>query len=46
MNVIRVASATDERLAGYAELTDERALAARGCFVAEGRFVVERLIAG
>lgn len=46
MNVIGVASATDERLAGYAVLADERALAARGWFVAEGRFVVERLIAG
>lgn len=46
MNVIRVDSAADERLAGYALLGDERALRARGCFVAEGRFVVERLIAG
>lgn len=44
MNVIRVESAADERLAGYAQLTDERALAARGWFVAEGRFVVQRLI--
>ena len=46
MNVIRVDSASDERLAGYALLGDERALADRGWFVAEGRFVVERLIAG
>jgi tRNA G18 (ribose-2'-O)-methylase SpoU len=46
VQVIRVDSSADERLAGYALLGDERALAARGWFVAEGRFVVERLIAG
>ncbi|HWO07890.1 MAG TPA: RNA methyltransferase [Polyangiaceae bacterium] len=46
MNVIRVDSATDERLAGYSLIGDERALAGRGWFVAEGRYVVERLIAG
>lgn len=46
MNVVRVDSTADERLAGYALLGDERALRDRGWFVAEGRFVVERLIAG
>jgi tRNA G18 (ribose-2'-O)-methylase SpoU len=45
VNVIRVDSTADERLAGYALLGSERALAQRGWFVAEGRFVVERLIA-
>ena len=44
MNLIRVESAGDARLAGYADIGDERALAARGWFCAEGRFVVERLI--
>lgn len=46
MNVVRVDSTADQRLAGYALLGDERALRERGWFVAEGRFVVERLIAG
>jgi tRNA G18 (ribose-2'-O)-methylase SpoU len=44
MSVIRVDAADDPRLAGYAALADERGLAARGEFVAEGRFVVSRLI--
>lgn len=44
MNVIRVDAADDARLDGYAHVSDERWLAARGCFVAEGRFVVERLL--
>ena len=46
MNVIRVDTTADPRLDGYAMLGDERALRERGWFVAEGRFVVERLIAG
>lgn len=45
MNPIPVDSIEDPRLAGYAHLSDERWLAAHGLFVAEGRFVVERLIA-
>ncbi|HTV24245.1 MAG TPA: RNA methyltransferase [Polyangiaceae bacterium] len=44
MNVTRVDSVDDPRLAGYAQIGDERWLAARGWFVAEGRFVVERLV--
>lgn len=44
MNPIRVDSTDDPRLAGYAHLTDERWLAARGWFVAEGRLVIERLV--
>jgi len=46
VNVSRVDNTADERLVGYATLADERALAARGWFVAEGRFLAERLIAG
>jgi tRNA G18 (ribose-2'-O)-methylase SpoU len=44
VDVIRVDSIEDARLAGYAHLGDERWLAAHGMFVAEGRFVVERLV--
>ena len=44
MNVVRVEDARDPRLAGYASLGDARALLARGLFVAEGRFVVQRLL--
>jgi tRNA G18 (ribose-2'-O)-methylase SpoU len=46
VNVVRVDSTADARVSGYALLADERALRERGWFVAEGRFVVERLIAG
>jgi tRNA G18 (ribose-2'-O)-methylase SpoU len=44
MNLIRANSVDDPRLAGYAQVGDERWLAARGWFVAEGRYVVERLL--
>jgi tRNA G18 (ribose-2'-O)-methylase SpoU len=44
VNGIRVDSIDDPRLAGYARVGDERWLAARGWFVAEGRLVVERLL--
>jgi tRNA G18 (ribose-2'-O)-methylase SpoU len=44
VDVIRVDSIEDARLAGYAQLGDERWLEAHGMFVAEGRFVVERLV--
>jgi tRNA G18 (ribose-2'-O)-methylase SpoU len=44
MVVIRVDALDDPRLADYASVTDERRLAARGVFVAEGRFVVQRLL--
>jgi tRNA G18 (ribose-2'-O)-methylase SpoU len=44
VDVIRVDSIDDPRLAGYGQIGDERWLAARGWFVAEGRFVVERLV--
>jgi tRNA G18 (ribose-2'-O)-methylase SpoU len=44
MEVIRVDSTEDARLVGYSQLGDERWLAAHGLFVAEGRFVVERLV--
>jgi tRNA G18 (ribose-2'-O)-methylase SpoU len=43
---IAVDAADDPRLADYALLGDERALAARGLFVAEGRLVVQRLLEG
>jgi tRNA G18 (ribose-2'-O)-methylase SpoU len=44
VDVIRVDSTEDARLVGYSHLGDERWLAAHGLFVAEGRFVVERLV--
>jgi tRNA G18 (ribose-2'-O)-methylase SpoU len=44
VNVIHVENARDSRLAAYASLGDARALLARGLFVAEGRFVVQRLL--
>lgn len=44
MNVIQVDSVEDARLVGYSHVGDERWLAAQGLFVAEGRFVVERLV--
>jgi tRNA G18 (ribose-2'-O)-methylase SpoU len=43
---IPVDATDDPRLADYALLADERALAARGLFVAEGRLVVQRLLEG
>jgi tRNA G18 (ribose-2'-O)-methylase SpoU len=45
MTAIFIDQPGDPRLAGYALLGDPRALRRRGSFVAEGRFVVERLIA-
>lgn len=44
MHVIRVEAADDPRLTGYTLAADERQLARRGEFMAEGRFVVSRLI--
>jgi tRNA G18 (ribose-2'-O)-methylase SpoU len=44
VNVIPIDSIDDARLEAYAHVSDERWLAARGSFVAEGRFVVERLL--
>jgi tRNA G18 (ribose-2'-O)-methylase SpoU len=44
--VIRVDALDDARLVDYASVADERTLAGRGLFVAEGRFVVQRLIEG
>jgi len=44
VNVVRVEDARDPRLAAYASLADARALLARGLFVAEGRYVVQRLL--
>jgi tRNA G18 (ribose-2'-O)-methylase SpoU len=44
MPVIRVDRVDDPRLEGYRVLGDERELTRRGEFVAEGRFVVVRLI--
>jgi tRNA G18 (ribose-2'-O)-methylase SpoU len=41
---IHVDSAEDPRLADYTLLGDERALAARGLFVAEGRLVLQRVL--
>ncbi len=46
MEVIHVDATDDPRLSAYALLADERALVARDLFVAEGRFVVQRLLAG
>jgi tRNA G18 (ribose-2'-O)-methylase SpoU len=42
--VIRVDALDDPRLADYASVADERRLLALGLFVAEGRFVVQRLL--
>jgi len=46
VNVIPVDAADDPRLSGYTAVADERGLARRGEFMAEGRFVVSRLIEG
>lgn len=45
MNVIRISDPRDPRVADYAALPDHELLHARGIFVAEGRLVVERLVA-
>jgi len=42
---LRVAQAEDPRLAGYRLVAQPSALRRAGCFVAEGRLVVERLLA-
>jgi tRNA G18 (ribose-2'-O)-methylase SpoU len=42
--VIHVDAARDPRLSDYTLIGDERALGARGLFVAEGRIVVQRLL--
>ena len=44
MALIRVDRSDDPRLRGYKLLGDAAALRRAGCFVAEGRFVVERLL--
>jgi tRNA G18 (ribose-2'-O)-methylase SpoU len=44
VNVIPIDAVDDARLEAYAHVSDERWLAERGSFVAEGRFVVERLL--
>jgi tRNA G18 (ribose-2'-O)-methylase SpoU len=41
-----IESAEDDRLADYRQLTQPAAMANKGLFVAEGRWVVQRLIAG
>lgn len=46
MPVIPVASAADPLLADYARLKEPARLRAAGAFVAEGRFVVRRLVEG
>jgi tRNA G18 (ribose-2'-O)-methylase SpoU len=46
VNVIAVDAADDPRLSGYTAVADERGLGRRGEFIAEGRFVVSRLIEG
>jgi tRNA G18 (ribose-2'-O)-methylase SpoU len=45
MPVVSVDGPADPRLADYARLSDRDLLASRNCFIAEGRLVVERLIA-
>jgi tRNA G18 (ribose-2'-O)-methylase SpoU len=42
--IVRIERSDDPRLGGYASLADAPALRRRGWFVAEGRFVVERLL--
>ena len=46
MPVIPIEEATDVRLADYQSIPDPRLALERGIFVAEGRFVVTRLLAG
>jgi tRNA G18 (ribose-2'-O)-methylase SpoU len=41
---IRLESVTDPRVADYSAIGDAERIRGRGCFVAEGRLVVERLI--
>jgi tRNA G18 (ribose-2'-O)-methylase SpoU len=45
MPVVRISGPDDPRVSGYRSVTDPDLIRARGLFVAEGRFVVERLIA-
>jgi tRNA G18 (ribose-2'-O)-methylase SpoU len=44
MNPIRIEDARDPRLSGYAGVSEPRLLRDRGVFIAEGRFVVRRLL--
>ena len=44
MGVERILSATDARVAGYRVMRDSELLRSRGLFVAEGRYVVRRVI--
>ena len=44
MAIIRIEDARDARLADYAGVGEPRLLAERGLFIAEGRFVVRRLL--
>lgn len=45
MRVVRISGPDDPRVAQYADIGDHERLCAGGVFVAEGRLVVERLIA-
>src|SRR4051812_30728752 len=45
MPVVRISGPDDPRVSAYRSVTDPDLIRARGLFVAEGRFVVERLIA-
>src|SRR3954469_5561536 len=45
MPVVRISGADDPRVSAYRSVTDPDLVRARGLFVAEGRLVVERLIA-
>ena len=45
MPVVRISGADDPRVSAYRSVTDPELMRARGLFVAEGRLVVERLIA-
>jgi tRNA G18 (ribose-2'-O)-methylase SpoU len=45
LQALRIDQADDPRLAGYTHLADPKGLRQKGWFVAEGRLVVERLLA-
>ena len=45
MNAIRIEDPADERIADYRNIPDADLMARRGLFVAEGRLVVQRLLA-